>query len=69
MRKSITYFERPGPENTDETIRLAYERAAELGITDIVVASTHGGTALKTADVFKDPKYNTLKRTQERGRT
>ena len=58
MRKSITYFERPGPENTEETIKLAYERAAELGITDIVVASTHGGTALKVADVFKDPKFN-----------
>jgi len=58
MRKSITYFERPGPENTEETIRLAYERAVELGITDIVVASTHGGTALKVAEVFKDPKFN-----------
>lgn len=58
MRKSITYFERAGSENTDETIRLAYERAVELGITDIVVASTHGGTALKTADVFRDPKFN-----------
>lgn len=58
MKKSITYFEKPGPENTDETIRLAYERAVELGITDIVVASTHGRTALKTAAVFNDPKFN-----------
>ena len=58
MRKSITYFERAGPENTEETIRLSKERAEELGIRDIVVASTHGGTALKVAEVFNDPKYN-----------
>ncbi|MEM2738848.1 MAG: pyruvate kinase alpha/beta domain-containing protein, partial [Candidatus Bathyarchaeia archaeon] len=52
MRKTITYFERAGPGNTEETIRLAYERALELGIRDIVVASTHGSTALKLAEVF-----------------
>ena len=58
MRKSITYFEKAGPANTDETVRLAYERALELGVTDVVVASTHGGTALKVADVFDDPRFN-----------
>jgi len=58
MRKSITYFEKPGPENTDETIKLAYERALELGIRDVVVASTHGDTALKVAKTFGDPKFN-----------
>jgi len=52
MRKSITYFEKPGPDNTDETIKLAYERALQLGISDIVVASTHGGTALRVAEKF-----------------
>ena len=30
MRKSITCFERAGPENTEETIRLSKERAEEL---------------------------------------
>jgi len=58
MRKSITYFEKAGPANTDETVKLAYERALELGVTDVVVASTHGGTALKVADVFDDPRFN-----------
>jgi len=42
MKKSITYFEQSGSGNTDETIKLAYERALELNIRDIVVASTHG---------------------------
>ena len=58
MKKSVTYFEKPGSENTEETIRLAHERALELRITDIVVASTHGETALKAAEIFDDPKFN-----------
>jgi len=58
MKRSITYFENSGPDNTEETIRLAYERAKELSIRDIVVASTHGSTALKTAETFADKKFN-----------
>jgi hypothetical protein len=49
LKKSIVYFESAGPENTEETIRLSRERASELGIRDVVVASTHGGTRLKVA--------------------
>ncbi|MEM2110561.1 MAG: pyruvate kinase alpha/beta domain-containing protein [Candidatus Bathyarchaeia archaeon] len=58
MKKSITYFENTGPGNTEETIKLARERALELGIRDIVVASTHGKTALKAAEVFDASKFN-----------
>ena len=47
VKKIIVYFERGGVENTYETLKLARERADELGIRDIIVASTHGGTALK----------------------
>jgi len=58
MVKTIAYFERSGARNTDETLRLAHERALELGIRDIVVASSHGGTALKVAEVFDVKKTN-----------
>lgn len=58
MRKTITYFEKAGPENTEETIRLAYERALELGVKDVVVASTYGSTAFKLAEVFNPLEYN-----------
>ncbi len=58
MKKSITYFEKPGPDNTEETIKLAYERAVELDIRDIVVASTHASTALKVAETFRDTSFN-----------
>lgn len=58
VRKSIAYFEKPGPENTDETLKLAYERAKELGIRDIVVASSYGATALKVAELFGTERFN-----------
>ncbi len=60
MRKSVTYFETAGPQNTEETIRLSRERALELGIRDVVVASTHGGTGLKTAEAFKGMDCNVV---------
>lgn len=50
---SITYFESRGPENTDETLRLAKERADRLGIRDIVVASYTGMTGARACEVFK----------------
>jgi hypothetical protein len=41
-----------GKKNTDETLRLAKERADELGINDIVIASYTGYTALKAIEFF-----------------
>jgi hypothetical protein len=49
----IVYFDAPGPQNTDEAIRLAKERADALGINDVVVASTTGETGVKASEVFK----------------
>ena len=51
--KSIAYFEKPGENNTEETLKLAKRRAEELGIRDITVASTHGGTGIKASELFK----------------
>ncbi len=53
MESSVTYFEKRGKGNTDETLDLAKRRALELGIKTIVVASTHGFSALKAAEIFK----------------
>jgi len=52
-QKRITYFDGPGPENTDETLKLARERADELGISEVVVASTRGDTAVKASEIFR----------------
>ena len=52
-KKVIVYYASPGEANSDETMSAALERAKELGIKDIVIASTRGPTALKAMEVFK----------------
>ncbi len=52
MELKTTYFENPGGENTEEVLRIARQRAEELGIKTIVVASTVGDTAVKAIEVF-----------------
>ena len=53
MELKTVYFENPGKENTEETLRIAKQRAEELGIKTILVASTIGDTAVKAMEVFK----------------
>jgi len=45
------YFEKKGPENTDQTLTLAGERARELGIDTMVVATTTGRTAYRALEL------------------
>jgi len=52
LEKTIVYFDRGGPQNTSVTLETANKRALELGIKDIVIASTHGATALRASEVF-----------------
>jgi hypothetical protein len=54
MEKTCTtYFESPGPQNTEGTIEAVKKRAEELGTEHIVVASTRGTAALKFAEALK----------------
>ena len=52
------YFEKPGPENTEETLKVAKKRADELGIKNIIVATTSGETGAKASKLFKG--YNLI---------
>ena len=52
MELKTTYFENTGKENTEEVFRIVKQRAEELGIKTIVVASTAGDTAVKATEVF-----------------
>lgn len=52
MERKIIYYERPGPRNTDETLRLAIKEARSRGISKIVLASTRGQTAREAAGVL-----------------
>jgi hypothetical protein len=51
-QKKIYYFDKPGEANTTDAARFAIERAKELGIGTIVVASTSGKTALVFFDAM-----------------
>ena len=53
--KTCYYFDRPGPANTGDAAHFAIERAKELGITTIIVASGSG----ETAQVFSDAMNGT----------
>jgi uncharacterized protein len=50
LEEKIVYFEKPGVDNTEETIRLAIERAKARGINRFVIASTKGDTARLAAE-------------------
>jgi len=52
MERSITYFETEGIKNTTDTLELSMKRALELNVKTIVLASTHGFTALEAAKIF-----------------
>ena len=54
MEKSITYFENPGPENTDAVIQLVKERLEGSDIKYVAVASSTGASALKLNEALKD---------------
>ena len=54
MESKTVYFQNPGKENTDYVLRLAKQRADELGIKTIVVASTTGVTAVKAVEAVKN---------------
>jgi len=51
--ETIVYFESPGKQNTDATLKLAKERADKLKIQNVIVASTSGFTAESAVKTFK----------------
>ncbi len=46
------YFDKPGTDNTDQTLKLAAERGKVLGVNEVVVASSSGKTAYKAMELF-----------------
>lgn len=48
----MTYYSAPGRENVDNTLTLVKKIAEELGIDDVVIASTTGFTAKKAVETL-----------------
>ena len=60
MEAKTIYFEKKGKQNTETTLRLARARAEELGVRQVVLASTHGYTALQAAEVFRYGEFELI---------
>ena len=53
MELKTVYFEHTGSENTEAALQVAKHRAQELGVKNIIVASTTGATAVRAMDILK----------------
>jgi uncharacterized protein len=47
------YFDKPGKENTEQTLKLAFQKGRQAGINEVVVASTTGDTAYKALEICR----------------
>ncbi|MBU4316728.1 MAG: hypothetical protein KKF30_05590 [Proteobacteria bacterium] len=46
------YFDEPGQNNTEQTLKLSFERAKALGLNEVVLATSTGDTAYKALEIF-----------------
>lgn len=53
MDAKIVYFEKTGPENSEAVLSIVKQRAEELGIKTVLIASTTGSVAVKAVEVLK----------------
>ncbi len=67
VKRTTVYFEKPGKEHTEETLRIALEAAKERGIDTVLVSSTTGYSALEALKVFKDSGLNVIIVTHQTG--
>jgi len=67
VKRTTVYFEKPGKEHTEETLRIALEAAKERGIDTVLVSSTTGYSALEALKVFKDSGLNIIIVTHQTG--
>ena len=61
------YFNRPGPKNTEALVKHAANRAGELGIKKIVLASGTGRTAYAALEAFGLEKHELIMVSQVTG--
>ena len=58
MNLKFHVYEKPGKQHTIDTLNIAKENADNLGIKEIVIASTGGYTAEQAVEIFPPAKYN-----------
>ena len=67
IKRSTVYFEKPGKEHTEETLRISLEAAKERGINTVLVSTTTGFSALEALKVFEGSKINMIVVTHQTG--
>lgn len=50
--RTTIYYEKPGKEHTEETLKIAHDAAKERSIDTVLISSTTGWTALEALKVF-----------------
>jgi len=60
MQKTVTYFEKPGPENTHQCLEIVKKTIDEFNYKHIIVASTTGSTGQLFAEALKDRNVNLI---------
>ena len=58
FKRTTFYYEKPGKEHTEKTLKIVLEAAKERNIGTILVASTTGETALKALEIFYESGIN-----------
>jgi uncharacterized protein len=61
------YFEKPGAENTNKALEIAFAEAQKRKINNIVIASTQGATALSAIKYLKNGIFNLVVVTHNTG--
>jgi hypothetical protein len=56
MEYQTVYFEKSGPENTENTLKIVQEWADRLDIPNILVSTTTGKTGVKALELIKSHK-------------
>lgn len=60
MIGKTVYYEEPGKKNTENTLKIAKERAGELGIKTIIISSSGGYTAKLALEKFRNEGYRLI---------
>ncbi len=67
MEKTVTYFEKPGPDNSEECLRIVTDNITEFNYKYVVVASTWGGTGVLFAEALRDSNAKVIVVTHSSG--
>jgi hypothetical protein len=65
--KTIIYFEKPGPKNTEAVVKAVVAKVKELGLKYVVLASNSGATALKFWEALQGMGVTTVSVTEHSG--